>query len=139
MRKTNDDYLNNLKTELEKGNNLIDYFITIGINEEIIFNNFLYENDVATLNASELIKPEILTKFPPLEKKNVIVDENIIRVIMFIFISLHFVILTIIYSFLLKRLNELNLQKRFNEKFPSNFGFLKKFKKKKKNFLIFFY
>ena len=129
MRKTNDDYLNNLKTELEKGNNLIDYFITIGINEEIIFNNFLYENDVATLNASELIKPEILTKFPPLEKKNVIVDENIIRVIMFIFISLHFVILTIIYSFLLKRLNELNLQKRFNEKFPSNFGFLKKRKK----------
>lgn len=80
MRKTNDDYLNNLKTELDKGNNLIDYFITIGINEETIFNNFLYESDVATLNSSELIRPEILTKFPPIEKKNVIVDENIIRV-----------------------------------------------------------
>jgi len=80
MRKTNDDYLNNLKTELDKGNSLIDYFLTIGINEDVIFNNFLYENDINTLNSSELIKPEILTKFPPIEKKNVIVDENIIRV-----------------------------------------------------------
>jgi len=82
MRKTNDDYLNNLKTELDKGNNLIDYFLTIGISEEIIFNNFLYENDLATLSSSDLIKPDILTKFPPIEKKNVIVDENIIRVIL---------------------------------------------------------
>ncbi len=80
MRKTNDDYLKNLKSELDKGNNLIDYFITIGIGEDLIFNKFIYDNDLNTLNNSELIKPEILTKFPPIEKKNVIVDENIIRV-----------------------------------------------------------
>jgi hypothetical protein len=80
MRKTNDDYLKNLKSELDKGNNLIDYFLTIGIGEDLIFNKFIYDNDLNTLNNSELIKPEILTKFPPIEKKNVIVDENIIRV-----------------------------------------------------------
>jgi len=85
MRKTTDDYLNNLKTELDKGNNLIDYFITIGLSEEIIFNPFLYENDITILNKSESIKPEILTKFPPIEKKNVIVDENIIRVLIYEF------------------------------------------------------
>lgn len=81
MRKTDLDYLNNLKTELDKGNNLIDYFISIGLSEEVVFNNFLYENEVSVLNTSEIIKPEILSKFPPIEKKNVIVDENIIRVI----------------------------------------------------------
>jgi len=80
MRKTNDDYLKNLKSELDKGNNLIDYFLTIGLGSDTIFNNFIYENDLNTLNNSEFIKPEILTKFPPIEKKNVIVDENIIRV-----------------------------------------------------------
>ena len=81
MRKTKDEYLNNLKTELDKGNNLIEYFITIGITEDVIFNNFLYETDIMTINSSDLIKPEILSKFPPIEKKNVTIDENILRVL----------------------------------------------------------
>ena len=80
MRKKHEDYLNNLKKELDKGNNFVDYFISIGLNQDIIFNDFLYENDLETLNNSELIKPEILSKFPPIEKTKINIDENVIRV-----------------------------------------------------------
>ncbi len=52
----------------------------MGLKEDIIFDDFLYSNDVDTLNKSELIKPDILSKFPPIEKSLVTADENIIKV-----------------------------------------------------------
>jgi len=87
MRKTKEDYLNIIKKELDFGNNFVDYFISIGLKEEILFSDFLYNNDIQTLNESELIKPDILSKFPPIEKSLVTADENIIRVIQLIFNS----------------------------------------------------
>jgi hypothetical protein len=80
MQRTQDDYLTNFKKELDKGNNFVDYFVTIGLKEEIIFDDFLYENDIDILNESPQITPEIISKFPPIEKTLIGVDENIIKV-----------------------------------------------------------
>jgi len=80
MRKTKEDYLNNIKKDLDIGNNFVDYFITIGLKEEVIFSDYLYTNNLDTLNNSEFIKPDIISKFPPIEKSLVTADENIIRV-----------------------------------------------------------
>ena len=77
MKKIQDD---TLKKELDKGNNFVDYFVIFGIKQDLIFDDFLYENDLRTLNTSPQINPEILTKFPPLDKTTINVDENIIRV-----------------------------------------------------------
>lgn len=77
MRKSADD---SLKKELDKGNNFVDYFVTIGLNKDLILEEFLYENDLNTLNCSEKINPEILTKFPPFDKTTINIDENMIRV-----------------------------------------------------------
>ncbi len=60
-----------LKKELDKGNNFVDFFVTIGVNRDLTFSDFLYENDLETLNKSERINPEILTKFPPFDKKTI--------------------------------------------------------------------
>jgi hypothetical protein len=82
MRKSTDD---SLKKELDKGNNFVDYFTIIGIKRELIFEDFLYENDINTLNSSERINPEILTKFPPFDKTTINIDENMIRVSIFFY------------------------------------------------------
>jgi hypothetical protein len=80
MQRTEDEYLKNLLKELDKGNNFIDYFVTIGIKEETIFDDFLYQNDISILNESIHITPEIISKFPPIEKTIIGVDENMIKV-----------------------------------------------------------
>jgi hypothetical protein len=77
MKKGQED---SLKKELDKGNNFVDYFVIIGIKQDLIFENFLYENDIDVLNSSPLINPEILSKFPPLDKTTINIDENMIRV-----------------------------------------------------------
>jgi len=68
--------LNDLQKELEHGNNLVDYFLVIGIDKEYIFSDFLYNNDITKLN--EIIKPSILSKFPNFDKENISIDNSII-------------------------------------------------------------
>jgi hypothetical protein len=80
MQRTQDEYLTNFKKELDKGNNFVDFFVTIGMKEETIFDDFLYENDLSVLNESIQITPEIISKFPPIEKTIIGVDESIIKV-----------------------------------------------------------
>jgi hypothetical protein len=80
MQRTQDEYLTNFKKELDKGNNFIDYFVTIGLKEETLFDDYLYENDISILNQSVQINPEIISKFPPIEKTLIGVDECIIKV-----------------------------------------------------------
>ena len=81
MNKTYDDYLKEFKKDLDKGNNFVDYFIVIGIDKELIFSDYLYENDINKLNNSSRINPKILSKFPPIEKTMIGLDETIIKVI----------------------------------------------------------
>jgi len=76
-RRSEVDYLNTLMKDLDRGNNLIDFFLVIGLNEKTIFDDFLYENDLNTLNAR--IKPDIVSKFPPFDKKIIAIDDNIIN------------------------------------------------------------
>ena len=68
--------LNALQKDLEHGNNLVDYFLVIGIDKEYIFSDFLYNNDITKLN--EIIKPSILSKFPNFDKENISIDNSII-------------------------------------------------------------
>ncbi len=72
--------INYLTNDLDKGNNFIDYCITIGLKEETIFSDFLYKNDLDTLNESPLTKPDITPKFPPIDKTIIGIDESLIKV-----------------------------------------------------------
>ena len=70
-----------LKSELNKANNLIDYFIVIGLNLNICLNDFLYEKDINQLNKDEYknyFKPTILSQFPPFDKSFINRDNGII-------------------------------------------------------------
>jgi hypothetical protein len=79
-KKTSKDYVKLLKNDLDRGNNFIDYFTVIGLPTDLIFSDFLYENDLFKLNESGKLKPEILSKFPPFDKSTISIDENIIKV-----------------------------------------------------------
>ena len=80
-KKTQDEIQLNLKEFLNKGKNLIDYFLIIGTKPEIFLNSWLYESDISTLNNnySEEIYPQILSKFPPFEKQLIGIDDSIIQ------------------------------------------------------------
>ena len=49
-KKTQDEIQLKLKQFLDRGKNLIDYFVVIGSNPEIFLNSWLYESDLSTLN-----------------------------------------------------------------------------------------
>ena len=80
-KKTQDEIQLNLKQFLDRGKNLIDYFIVIGSNPGIFLNSWLYESDISTLNNNynEEIYPQIISKFPPYEKKIIGIDESLIQ------------------------------------------------------------
>lgn len=84
MEKNMNDFSNSMKKlvkELDKGNNFIDYFCVMGLSNSVLFDDFLYENDLPTLNASNKIQPEILSKFPPFEKTTLSISEEMVKVI----------------------------------------------------------
>ena len=70
-------------TELQKryfddDNNFIDYFIEVGVKPDIFKNKFLYEtNDPEEINQSLI--PQIITKFPSFDKKNVLIENSMIH------------------------------------------------------------
>ena len=80
MRKSSKDYIHQLKNDLDNTNNFIDYFLVVGISSDVLVSDFLYETDLKDLNNSPIIKPDIISKFPPFDKSSVSVDENIIKV-----------------------------------------------------------
>ena len=72
-----------LKTQLESGNNLIDYFLVCGISPSLCFtdqNLFNLSDDKNTnlFNLSKILKPKIITKFPEFDNNNDTIDEEII-------------------------------------------------------------
>ena len=75
------DDFKNLKAELDKGYNFIDYFLVIGLEPEIYKNDWLYN-----LNFDELIekhkddiKPKIISAFPHFEKVTTSFSESMLN------------------------------------------------------------
>ena len=59
---------NDMKTELDKGNNFIEYFLSVGLDPSIALNS----------EFSEKLKPKIISYFPPFQKHTTSFDESII-------------------------------------------------------------
>ena len=59
-----------------KINPLIEYFYLFGLNTETINNPEFYKEN--NFLKPEFLKPNVLSKFPPIKKPNVDIDPNII-------------------------------------------------------------
>ena len=73
-------YKNYLQNELNMSKTFCEYFLIIGIDPKISMRTYLYNtepNEILKFYSNE-IKPEILTKFPPMKKNNINVDNDII-------------------------------------------------------------
>jgi hypothetical protein len=79
-RKNKDELLKEINEKLNLGHNFVDYFLTIGTNPNVFQEKWLYESDISELNNKykEELKPIIINKFPPNDKKLVGLDEAII-------------------------------------------------------------
>ena len=67
--------------ELNKANNLLDYFLIIGVPPEIFTQLWLYQTDVEDLNTKykKELEPKIISYFPPITKKTISFDDSIIN------------------------------------------------------------
>ena len=77
------EYQNYLKNELNMAKTFCEYFLIIGIDPKISMRSYLYNtepNELLKFYSNE-IKPEILTKFPPMKKNNINIDNSIIPLI----------------------------------------------------------
>ena len=73
-------YRNYMQNELNLAKTFCEYFLIIGIDPKISMRTYLYNtepNEILKFYANE-IKPEILTKFPPMKKDNINIDDSII-------------------------------------------------------------
>ncbi len=66
------------KIDLGHGNFFIEFFYSIGIDQDLIFDDFLYNSSLDTINENAKINPTIISKFPPVRKPNILIEENII-------------------------------------------------------------
>ena len=75
------DSMNKAKTELNKGNNLMDYFLVMGIEPSFCEHDDLYELTAKELNSkyNEELTPKIITKYPPFNKTYVNIDDGILN------------------------------------------------------------
>ncbi len=76
----NDSYPFNLNNYLHQnqGKFFAEYFFLIGIDHDLIFDDFLYSNDLKKINENIQIKPKILSKIPKIEKSTLKIDDDII-------------------------------------------------------------
>ena len=64
------------KEGFDGDNNFIDYFMIIGVKPEIFKNSYLYNsNSISEIN-NNLI-PQIITKFPKIDKKHIVIENSI--------------------------------------------------------------
>ena len=66
------------KERFESDNNFIDYFLVLGAKPEIFKNNYLYNSDSIDEINNNLI-PQIITKFPKIDKKYIVIENSIIQ------------------------------------------------------------
>ena len=77
INKEKEKNISEFKQRLNKAQNFIEYFAIIGLNPKYASENFLYSIDIEKTNLSNLLKPELLTKYPPINKSYIDIDENI--------------------------------------------------------------
>ena len=70
-----------LKSELNKAANFIDYFVEIGVDPSVYKKGWLYDDNLSLeeLNEKEELKPKIISYFPPMEKETISFDEVVIN------------------------------------------------------------
>ena len=75
----NKDY-KDIKEKLDKGNNFIDYFLIIGLEPNIYKKDWLFKEDLKTINEKhkEEITPKIISSFPYFEKSTIAYDDSIL-------------------------------------------------------------
>ena len=76
----NDKDYKQLKEDIDKGTNFIDYFLIIGIEPKDFFDDKIYECDLEELKTKykDKLKPKIISYFPKFEKKTIAFDDSII-------------------------------------------------------------
>ena len=79
------EYHNYLVNELNMSKTFCEYFLVIGLDPRISMRTYLYNTEPQEILKyySHEIKPEILTKFPPMQKNYINIDNSIINIIVF--------------------------------------------------------
>ena len=80
-KKTLPENIQKLKTQLESGHNLVDYFLLCGVEPSICLNEDLYDlsnEDYYNNLLKNYSKPKILSKFPEFDNINNTIDEEIL-------------------------------------------------------------
>ena len=80
-KEQNEKEYQKLVEELNKANNLLDYFLVIGVPPEICIQDWLYQSDLSELNTKykKDLEPKVISYFPPITKKTISFDESIIN------------------------------------------------------------
>ena len=80
-KEENEKEYQNLIEELNNANNLLDYFLVIGVSPEILLQKWLYTSTADELNSKykKELEPKIISYFPPITKKTISFDESIIN------------------------------------------------------------
>ena len=75
-----DEDFKHLKEEMDKANNLIDYFLVVGVDPEIYKNDWLYKCEYEELKKKykDKLEPSIISSFPPFEKTTIAFDDSIL-------------------------------------------------------------
>ena len=68
-----------LKRRLTAANSLMEYFVIIGLDPKFSSESYLYHSSLEDLENfySTYLKPEIITKFPPINKSYINIDDNL--------------------------------------------------------------
>ena len=81
-KKSYPENIQKLKTLLESGNNLIDYFLVCGVEPSICLDETLFnlssDKNTNLNNFSKILKPKIVTKFPEFDNNNDTIDDEIL-------------------------------------------------------------
>ena len=80
-KEQNEKEYQKLVEELNKANNLLDYFLVVGVPPDIFHQNWLYQSNLEELNTKykKELEPKVISYFPPITKKTISFDESIIN------------------------------------------------------------
>ena len=81
-KKTDKNYFQQkaeIKQELSSSKKFIEYFFIIGLDPKISLENYLYNSSIEDLKNifSKELKPQIITKFPPINKSYINIDDTL--------------------------------------------------------------